>query len=376
MTETLDVLIIGGGPAGSTCARNLTRAGLNVLVIDKKTFPRDKTCAGWITPQVIQTLQLDVEEYARGRVFQPITAFQVGVLGRPGVRVDFRQPVSYGIRRFEFDEYLLNRAETSTRLGETVKSIERTDSGWLINGEISARMLVGAGGHFCPVARILREKTQGHVPLVTAVEAEFPIGALSEQVETDGHVPRLYFCPDLGGYGWCVRKQDHLNIGIGLVDSRETSASLPGLLESLRQEHAFTGEVPSRFHGHAYLLHAGGQPQLVDDGVVLIGDAAGLAYPQSGEGIRPAVESGVLAARTILAAAGDYSTSNLSGYQQQIEERFGKRVPSPSPDGKPQSTSDWKAAAGRLLLRSKWFVRNVVVLRWFLHAQQPALAPE
>ena len=64
--EQRDAVIVGGGPAGSTLARALTRAGASVTVIDKRGFPRDKTCAGWVTPAVIGSLELDADEYRRG----------------------------------------------------------------------------------------------------------------------------------------------------------------------------------------------------------------------------------------------------------------------------------------------------------------------
>src|SRR5439155_2779664 len=79
--QTCDVLIVGGGPAGSTCAWALGRAGLEVVVMDAAVFPRDKVCAGWITPQVIAELDLDLDDYRRGRTLQPITAFRTGLLG-------------------------------------------------------------------------------------------------------------------------------------------------------------------------------------------------------------------------------------------------------------------------------------------------------
>ncbi|MGH8310611.1 MAG: FAD-dependent oxidoreductase, partial [Steroidobacteraceae bacterium] len=58
-----DVLVVGGGPAGSTCAWALSRAGLEVLVIDRARFPRDKVCAGWVTLPVFEALELDPGEY-------------------------------------------------------------------------------------------------------------------------------------------------------------------------------------------------------------------------------------------------------------------------------------------------------------------------
>ena len=74
MQET-DVIIVGGGPAGSTCAGKLRAGGLDVLIVDKAEFPRSKLCSGWITPGVVDDLELDVEDYSRGRVFQPMSGF-------------------------------------------------------------------------------------------------------------------------------------------------------------------------------------------------------------------------------------------------------------------------------------------------------------
>lgn len=96
-----EVLIVGGGPAGSTCARVLKQAGLDVLVMDKSVFPRDKVCAGWITPQVIEELDLDVADYRRNRVLQPIDSFITGMGDRANAAVSYDKVVSYGIRRCE-----------------------------------------------------------------------------------------------------------------------------------------------------------------------------------------------------------------------------------------------------------------------------------
>jgi flavin-dependent dehydrogenase len=98
--DTCDVLIVGGGPAGSSCARTLHREGLDVVVVDAAVFPRDKVCAGWITPQVVTELGLDIEAYRQSRTLQPITGFRVGLIGG-GDETDamYGRPVSFGIRR-------------------------------------------------------------------------------------------------------------------------------------------------------------------------------------------------------------------------------------------------------------------------------------
>lgn len=156
-----DALIVGGGPAGSTCARQLSRGGMDVMVMDKADFPRDKVCAGWITPSVVKSLELDLDTYSREHMLQPITGFKVGIIGGPQSEVRYQTPVSYGIRRIEFDDYLLRHAGARLQLGESVKSIQRKNGTWLINGRISTPLLIGAGGNACPVARHIGNKTGG-----------------------------------------------------------------------------------------------------------------------------------------------------------------------------------------------------------------------
>jgi flavin-dependent dehydrogenase len=155
------LLVVGGGPAGSTCARELQRNGLDVMVIDKAIFPRDKVCAGWITPTVVKTLDIDLDDYGKQHILQPITGFKVGILGKAQSEIRYQTAVSYGIRRIEFDDYLLRRSGARLRLGENVKSIERREGSWLVNGTISTPLIVGAGGNACPVARHIGSKIGG-----------------------------------------------------------------------------------------------------------------------------------------------------------------------------------------------------------------------
>ena len=170
--ESCEVLIVGGGPAGSSCAKRLREAGVDAVILDKATFPRDKVCGGWITPAVIEELGIDLADYAQSRVLQPITRFRIGRIGCAEVDTDYGRAVSYGVRRFEFDEYLLRRCGARLMLGKPLASLERTGDGWIVNGEVRARMLVGAGGHFCPVARRLGASARKE-EAVAAQEIEF-----------------------------------------------------------------------------------------------------------------------------------------------------------------------------------------------------------
>ena len=371
MTEC-DVLVLGGGPAGSTCARRLVEHGLNVTVLDKRDFPRDKTCAGWITPQVAETCGLDLGTYAERHVCQPIYGFRTGMLRHREVETRYREPISYGIRRCEFDDYLLKASAARLRLGKAVGSIRRADGRWVVNDELAAPMLVGAGGNFCPVARRLGGEHRREASQVVAQEIEFPITAAQrDDVRIDGATPELFFADDLQGYAWCFRKGDFLNIGLGRVGEKNLSAHVQDFLEFLRETGKVACEIPSRLHGHAYRLYERTMPRLFDDGVMLVGDSAGLAYPQSGEGIRPAVESAVLAADVIAAAGRNYTAERLADYEDKIVQRLGKPRGGGCADWLPAS---WLSFVAARLLASKRFSRSVVMDRWFLHTQQPALA--
>lgn len=392
--STCDVLIVGGGPAGSTCAWKLRQSGLDVVVLDKATFPRDKVCAGWITPAVVDELKMDLDDY-RGsdalsphspldtaceadtspvrRVLQPITKFLTGVIGGSEVETVYDRPMSYGIRRCEFDHYLLARSGARLQLGESLRSMRLEGGCWIVNDTYHAPLVVGAGGHFCPVARFTAPDADDGAPVVLAQEIEFEMTAAQRadcRVEPDR--PELFFCRDLLGYGWVFRKGDFLNIGLGREREQNLSAHVAEFCEFLKLRGRVPGDISSRFHGHAYRLLRPSPRPVHHEQLLLIGDAAGLAYPQSGEGIRPAIESGLLAAQVILDTRGDYRGDLQSKLHARFIERFGADRPSSSwADRVPARVKQGLAA---FLLTTRWFSRHVLLDRWFLHRQQAPLA--
>lgn len=366
-----DLIIVGAGPAGSTLAHSLQDSDKRVLVIDKQTFPRDKTCAGWVTPAVMASLGINTADYEQGRTLQPIRRFRIGMMGQPAVENNHGDIVSYGIRRCEFDHYLLSRVTASQELGTPVKSITKKNGNWVINDTWEAPLVVGAGGHFCPVAKLLGDGPGSHETVVAAKEVEFEMTPeQSEVCEARGDTPELWFCRDLKGYAWVFRKGNFLNIGLGREDNHKLTEHLERFVEEMKASGRIPEDLPGRFKGHAYLLYDHAERPLVDDGVMLIGDSAGLAYTQSGEGIRPAIESALIAAQ-VIREADDYSAQTLQAYGETIAQRFGNRA---AETEQGWQIPEWiKAPLASTLMRSHWFTRKVVTEKWFLHQEVPPL---
>jgi menaquinone-9 beta-reductase len=352
--ERADVLIVGGGPAGSTCATVLASAGRDVLVVDAAAFPRDKPCGGWVTPEVLEEIPFSFESYAKDHVAQPISSFRIGMIGGRAVDIDYRRPVSYGIRRTEFDAHLMQHSGARLIEAERVRSVARKDGAWVLNGTFVAPMLVGAGGHFCPIARHVSEPADER-PVVVASEIEFRLsGQAALRCAIERERPELYFCPDLLGYGWCFRKGNYVNIGLGRLDSARLPAHLDAFLDFLRREERIERVDGGGWRGHAYALRHGRPRKVSGDGVVLVGDAAGLAAPSSGEGILPAVISGRLAAEAILA-------SRPEDYAARLNKRLGARAPVR------RIPERIAGLLGTTVLAIPALARGLVLDRWFLH---------
>jgi len=146
--KSADVIIIGGGPAGSSCAWSLRRQGVACLVLDKEAFPRTKLCAGWITPEVVEDLQLDIASYPHRFLSFKKLHFHFSVIGLSP------PTLQHSIRRYEFDAWLLERS-TAPVDTHRVQSIRQQGEEHIIDERYRCRYPIGAGGRRCPVYREL-----------------------------------------------------------------------------------------------------------------------------------------------------------------------------------------------------------------------------
>jgi flavin-dependent dehydrogenase len=294
-----DVVIVGGGPAGSTCARVLTAGGARVAILDRAEFPRVKLCAGWLSPAIWDVLELSPASYPRG-LWEWHTC-HVHYRGK-----DHAIPChGWFIRRYELDDFLLHTSGAELHLGTAVKTIARDADGLWSVGPYRARYLVGAGGTHCPVARLLAPARPRRA--VGVQELELQLDAISvarTRLGKDGE-PELVLFDDVGGYGWNVPKSDWINVGCGTLDATAARAAWRHTHDHLRAAGHLPGDAEeplAHIKGHSYFLF---DPIHLDaayrDNAFLVGDSLGLAHPITAEGILPATVSGRHAAEAILA---------------------------------------------------------------------------
>ncbi len=294
--ERFDVLVAGAGPAGSAAALQLARGGARVLLADRASFPRDKPCGGGLTGRALRYAPCDVEPVVEHVVDRFVIRSGYGqhVAGRSPT------PLIRMTQRRRLDAFLVEQAATagaSFRDGSIVADLQVAEDGASARvggSRVRASFVVGADGANGVVARAnglgagIRHGValEGNVSWDDLASHDYDRTAWVEL----GVVP--------GGYGWVFPKGDHANLGVGgwLAEGRR----LRDHLALLAREHGIAPSALSDVRGHRLPMREPGA--LAARGrTLLVGDAAGLVDPLSGDGIYEAFVSARLAAEAILA---------------------------------------------------------------------------
>ena len=296
LVERFDVLVVGAGPAGSAAAIHLARSGARVLLVDRARFPRDKPCGGGLTGRALRHAPCDVE---------PVVEHVVdGLVLREGYRHRFRRrstaPLVRMTQRRRLDLHLAEQAAAlgaDFRDGVRVEDLVPDDEGVdaRIDGlSVRADYLVGADGANGIVARSVG-LGQGIVRGV-ALEGNVAWGTLDPDPYRGTAWVELGVVP--GGYGWVFPKGDHANLGVGGWSTE--GPRLRAHLDRLARVHGLDPSSLTDVRGHRLPMRRRGA-RAASGRTLLVGDAAGLVDPLSGDGIYEAFVSARLAAEAITA---------------------------------------------------------------------------
>jgi geranylgeranyl reductase family protein len=294
--ERFDALVVGAGPAGSMTAYHLASAGASVLLADKAGFPRDKPCGGGLTTRAVRLLPFSVDPVVEDVVdrfefrLRYGSKFERGSTGRP---------LCLMTQRRRLDAYLAERAAAAgaeLRDGAKVAEVDVHDDGvsaTVGGSRVEAAVLIGADGANGVTARTLG--LAGDYTYGVAFEGNIPYGPAPETRYRGRLVLELGIVP--GGYGWVFPKGDHVNVGIGGWESQ--GPRLRGLLRRVCEAHGLEDAPISELRGHRLPLRRR-DSRIARGRAALVGDAAGLVDPLTGDGMYEAFYSAKLASNAVL----------------------------------------------------------------------------
>jgi geranylgeranyl reductase family protein len=334
MTSRYDVVIVGAGPAGSTAAQRLARAGINVALLDKATFPRDKSCGDGVGLRGLEVLERSgLGEWAKSFLVPAIYR-----MSSPDERVlDVRLPLEEACFGRDIPRFILDAMLVETAVADGAQLYEsrhvtdvtldqkdrvRATAG---NEVFESDLLILADGSHAPLTRQLG--LARNEPDLYAIRQYFT-GDHDTTRRIEIHFQRWI----LPGYSWVFPENGgRVNVGTGTFSyrlKREGVDLKQFLSRFLEEQHLSGGRLANAspdggIRGHPLRTQLG-HSRTHAERIMVVGDAAGLVNPMSGEGISSGMESGELAARVAIKsfAAGDFSSDFLAAYTRELQAKF------------------------------------------------------
>lgn len=332
-----DVIVVGAGPAGATAARLLAEKKLSVLLLDKKAFPRDKVCAGWLNARAVEDFPY-LKERMGDFVETPFygVTFYKGDMSRH-VSYSQDEPAGYLTLRAKLDACLKDLAADAGaefRGDCTVTDVTHDREGVAVRcGDGTAhraRIVVGADGAASIVARKTRLNSgwQQH-QLVICVNEDIPCPAATVKKHF-GEKPLVIMSPAYSmivGYGWAFPKREHICVGIGgrVNSTKNVALIFSNFFEDLKRLDLIPRdlrwtETPTAMDPAGAAANLTPEQALAEGRVLLVGDAGGFSCGSSGEGIYPGMLSARLAADSIAAALNEGDEMRASYYYKKKAE--------------------------------------------------------
>jgi geranylgeranyl reductase family protein len=293
-----DVAIVGAGPAGSAAAYRLADAGASVLLLDKASFPRDKPCGGGVTGRAARLLPFSIEPVVEDVVHRLDCGLRYG----QHITRRARAPLVYMTQRRRLDHFLLQKAAEA---GVEVRERETADV-----RELDARIVIGADG--CNGSSAKQLGLADRVAHGVALEANYPY----DRRFTGAMV--LEIAVVRGGYGWIFPKGDHINVGVG--GNGEEGPKLRAELQRMCEAYGIDPDSAEDTRGYRLPMRLSGT-RLAKGNTAVIGDAAGLVDPLSGDGMYEAFYSAKLVASAALDMLAGRA-QDLLPYQAAVERRI------------------------------------------------------
>jgi geranylgeranyl reductase family protein len=304
--ERFDVAVVGAGPAGATTAYRLSRAHARVLLIEKTSFPRDKPCGGGLTTRAVRQLPFSIEPVVEDRITRVHCRLKYrSVMERESDRV-----LCVMTQRRHLDAFLVEQAvEAGATFRDGVRVEVESDRLLRIDGApVAVDTVVGADGANGVTAKSLG--LGGGIVNGVALEGNLPYNRLPQRSWRGTLVLELATVP--GGYGWIFPKGDHVNVGVGGWGSE--GPRLRDHLRVLCVHHGIDFTDLQQLRGHRMPMRRP-QTRLAGGRGLLVGDAAGVLDPVSGDGIYEALVTARLAAEHIL-------EDELEAYDNAVRRRL------------------------------------------------------